>query len=152
METTETMAMNTDDLKEFLIFTVNSIDFGIELGLVQEIIKMQPISPIPNAMNFCKGIINIRGTIVPVVDMRCKLGFPEQEYCERTCIIVVSLEAELIGIVVDMVQEVIRIAEKDLTDSPDLNRGDASYTTKIISLDGKVKQILDINSVFQVNI
>jgi len=150
-ESIETTA-NADDLQEYLIFTVNSIDFGIEIGLVQEIIKLQPISPIPNALNFCKGIINIRGTIVPVVDMRSKLGFPEQEYCERTCIIVVNLETELIGIVVDMVQEVIRVSDQELTDSPDFSRGESkNYTSRIIKLDGSIKQILDVNAVFQVN-
>lgn len=148
METTAAI----DDLKEYLIFTVNSIDFGIEIELVQEIIKLQPISPIPNALSFCKGIINIRGTIVPVVDMRIKLGFAEQEYCERTCIIVVKLDTEMIGIIVDMVQEVIRISSQELTDSPDVSRGEnKNYTTKIISTDGGIKQILDVNSVFQIN-
>lgn len=140
----------TDDLEEYLIFTVHSIDFGIEIGLVQEIIKIQPISPIPNALGFCKGIINIRGTIVPVLDMRSKLGFPELEYCERTCIIVVKLESELIGIVVDKVQEVIRISREELTDSPAVTHDETkSYATKIATMNGKIRQILDVNAVFE---
>lgn len=143
-------ATSTDDIQEYLIFTVDSIDFGIEIGLVQEIIKMQPISPIPNALPFCKGIINIRGTIVPVVDMRLKLGFEAAEYNERTCIIVAKLDSELIGVIVDMVQDVIRILEENLSDMPAVNTEmeRKSYTSKIACIDGKIKQILDVNSVF----
>lgn len=142
-----------DDIQEYLIFTVDSIDFGIDIGLVQEIIKIQPISLIPNALDFCKGIINIRGTIVPVVDMRVKLGFGAVEHDERTCIIVVMLEAELIGVIVDMVQDVIRISGTELADSPALSGGKSkSYTSKIASIDGKIKQILDVNSVFDISI
>jgi len=145
--------MAEDGIREYLIFTVDSIDFGIEIGLVQEIIKIQPISSIPNALDFCKGIINIRGTIVPVLDMRLKLGFEAAAYNERTCIVVVMLEAELIGVIVDMVQDVIRIAENELSDSPALYGSGGehkSFTSKIASIDGKIKQILDVNSVFNI--
>ncbi|NLT13836.1 MAG: chemotaxis protein CheW, partial [Clostridiales bacterium] len=77
-----------DDIQEYLIFTIDAIDFGIDIGLVQEIIEIQPVSKIPNALDFCSGIINIRGTIVPVIDMRRKLGFQPIEYDDRACIIV----------------------------------------------------------------
>lgn len=141
-----------DDIQEYLIFTVDTIDFGIDIGLVQEIIKIQPVSPIPNALSFCKGIINIRGTIVPVIDMRIKLGFKAAEYNERTCIIVIKLESELIGVIVDMVQDVIRISENDLQDSPSLYGSGGgerkSYTSKIASIDDRIMQMLDVNSVF----
>lgn len=145
-------AISADDIQEYLIFSVDSIEFGIEIGLVQEIIKMQPISAVPNALPFCKGIINIRGTIVPVIDMRLKLGFEAAEYNERTCIIVVKLDSELIGVIVDMVQDVIRISEDSLSDSPAaVTAGDRnSYTAQIACVNGKIKQILDVNSVFEI--
>ncbi len=139
-----------DDIQEYLIFTVASIDFGIDIGLVQEIIKLQPISPIPNALDFCKGIINIRGNIVPVLDMRAKLGFETAEYQERTCIIVVKLESETIGVIVDMVQDVIRISEREQSDFLiNSYKGTENYTSKIASVNGKIRQILDVDAVFQ---
>lgn len=142
-----------DNTQEFLIFTVDAIDFGIDIGLVQEIIKIQPISTIPNALPFCKGIINIRGTIVPVIDMRAKLGFQPGEYNERTCIIVVLLGSELVGFIVDMVKDVMRIPQESLSDSPTIHAGDhRSYTSKIANVDGKIKQILNVDAVFGLNV
>lgn len=149
------VAMTEDDIQEYLIFTVDRIDFGIDIGLVQEIIKIQPVSPIPNALRFCKGIINIRGTIVPVLDMRIKLGFDASAYNERTCIVVIKLESELIGVIVDMVQDVIRIPESDLQESPSLYGSSSgerkTYTSKIASIGGRIMQMLDVDSVFEIN-
>lgn len=141
-----------DDIQEYLIFTIDAIDFGIDIGLVQEIIEIQPVSKIPNALDFCSGIINIRGTIVPVIDMRRKLGFQPIEYDDRACIIVIMLEAELVGAIVDAVQDVIHISEGDLTDSPvvDANADVRRYTSKIASVDGEIKQILDVATVFDI--
>ena len=141
-----------DDIQEYLIFTIDAIDFGIDIGLVQEIIEIQPVSKIPNALDFCSGIINIRGTIVPVIDMRRKLGFQPIEYDDRACIIVIMLEAELVGAIVDAVQDVIHISEGDLTDSPvvDANADGRRYTSKIASVDGEIKQILDVATVFDI--
>lgn len=142
-----------DDIEEYLIFTVDTIDFGIDIGLVQEIIEIQPASKIPNALDFCSGIINIRGTIVPVIDMRRKLGFEPIDYDDRACIIVIMLEAELVGAIVDAVQDVIHISAQELLESPVLNGGATEqrhYTSKIANIDGKIKQILDVDTVFDI--
>lgn len=144
-----------DDIQEYLIFTIDTIDFGIDIGLVQEIIEIQPVSKIPNALDFCSGIINIRGTIVPVLDMRRKLGFEPIEYDDRACIIVILLEEELIGAIVDAVQDVVHISAQDLSDSPAVNgkTGDQRhYTDKIACIDGKIKQILNVCAVFDVDV
>ncbi len=143
-----------DDIQEYLVFTIDSIDFGIDIGLVQEIMEIQPVSKIPNALDFCSGIINIRGTIVPVLDMRRKLGFEPIEYDDRACIIVILLEDELVGAIVDAVQDVVHISAKDLSDTPTVNgnSGDQRhYTAKIACIDGKIKQILNVDTVFDVN-
>jgi purine-binding chemotaxis protein CheW len=142
-----------DDIQEYLIFTVDTIDFGIDIGLVQEIIEIQPVSPLPNALPFCQGIMNIRGMIVPVLDMRRKLGFPPIEYDDRACIIVILLEAELIGAIVDTVQDVIHISGADLIDSPAIGGGEkAFYTSKIAAIGGKIRQILNVDAVFEIGI
>ncbi len=143
-----------EDIQEYLIFTIDAIDFGIDIGLVQEIIEIQQVSKIPNALDFCSGIINIRGTIVPVIDMRRKLGFQPVEYDDRACIIVILLEAELIGAVVDAVQDVVHIAAQDLSDSPvinDKNGNGGRYTSKIACIDGNIKQILNVGAVFDID-
>ena len=143
-----------DDIQEYLIFTIDTIDFGIDIGLVQEIIEIQPVSKIPNALDFCSGIINIRGMIVPVLDMRRKLGFEPIEYDDRACIIVILLESELVGAIVDAVQDVIHISAQELSNSPAVNgkSGDQrAYTEKIACIDGKIKQILNVNTVFDMD-
>lgn len=146
-------AVAEDDIQEYLIFCVDTIDFGIDIGLVQEIIEIQPVSKIPNALPFCSGIINIRGTIVPVLDMRRKLGFPSKDYDDRACIIVILIESELVGAIVDAVRDVIHISARDLAESPALNKGTGqpSYTTKIACIDGDIKQILDVSAVFGID-
>lgn len=146
-------AVAEDDIQEYLIFTIDGIDFGIDIGLVQEIIEIQPVSKIPNALDFCSGIINIRGTIVPVIDMRRKLGFQPIEYDDRACIVVILLEAELVGAVVDAVQDVIHISGGDLMDAPAIDGQNADrkhYTSKIACIDGEIKQILDVATVFDI--
>jgi len=140
-----------DDIREYLIFTVDKIDFGIDIGLVQEIIEIQPVTPIPNALDFCSGIINLRGTIVPVLDMRRKLGFEPAEYDDRACIIVIMLESELIGVIVDSVQDVVHVSAQELLDSPAIGGEQAYYTEKIAAVDGKIRQILNVNAVFNID-
>lgn len=148
---------NTADensVREYLIFTVDSTDFGIDIGLVQEIIQIQPVTAIPNCLSFCVGIINLRGTIIPVLDMRIKLGFDGAQYDDFACIIVIMLGSELIGVIVDMVQDVIRIPENELVAAPppccsDIKR--KSYTAQIACTDDKIRQIIDVDTVFGVN-
>jgi len=143
-----------EEIREYLIFTVDNIEFGIDIRLVQEIIEYQEASPIPNMLDFCRGIINIRGTIVPVIDMRRKLGFETREYDDRSCIIVIMLRSELVGMIVDSVQDVARIAPDQLSDSPVmLSKGDVKpYTAKIANINGKIKQIISVEAVFDVEL
>ncbi len=138
-----------DDKKSYLIFTVNSIEFGIDLGMVKEINKLQPASVIPNAKPYCKGIINIRGTIVPVIDLRIKLGFGPAEYDERACIILVMLENENVGVIVERVHDVIKVSREELLDCPGFGgAGYQRYVSKIAATGDKIRQILDVRSVF----
>ena len=144
-------AAEESEVREYLIFTVDSIDFGIDIGVVQEIIKIQPVTAIPNALDFCVGIINLRGTIIPVLDMRIKLGFEATEYDDKACIIVIMLGSELVGVIVDSVQDVIRISESELIDAPSVTgSGRKSYTEKIACTDDKIRQIIDVSTVFGV--
>jgi len=143
-----------EDIREYLIFTVDSIEFGIDISLVQEIIEYQEASSIPNMLDFCSGIINIRGTIVPVIDMRRKLGFEPRVYDDRACIIVIKLQSELVGMIVDGVQDVARIAPEQLSDSPAArSKGEIKpFTSKIANINGKIKQIISVEAVFDVEL
>ena len=110
--TVDLSLMNEDVMHgKFLIFRVDRSAFGIEISYVKEIIGVQDITHVPMTHDYVKGIINLRGLIVPVVDMRTKFGIGEVEYCERTCIIVLTFDNMILGIITDEVVEVLDIAD-----------------------------------------
>lgn len=137
---------------KYMCFQIDDCDYGIEIAYVTEIIEVQDITPVPNTKSYIKGITNLRGTIVPVVDMRLRFGFKEIEYTSRTCIIVLTMDDAHIGIVVDEVEEVLEIDDSNIQPPPSINSDPLRKSfIKAIGLDGKeIKQIIDINSIFEV--
>lgn len=138
--------------KRYLFVMVDNTDYGIDLEIVQEIIVMQDISPIPSTKPFCRGVINIRGTIVPVIDLRIKMGLESCEYDENACIVIVAFGGEKIGMIVEAVQDVLLIQPSQLQKSPAKDNGDGrrSISSQIANIDGAVKQILNVNRVFDI--
>lgn len=136
--------------QKFLFVTVAGVEYGIDIGLVQEIIVMQEISPVPGAKPFCKGVINIRGTIVPVIDLRIKIGLEPCDYNEFACIVVVMIEGERIGMIVEEVKDVLQLELSQLQDSPAmLDCGNKRcISCRIAKVDGKAKQIMDMDRLF----
>jgi purine-binding chemotaxis protein CheW len=150
------MEMTTEDSMrgKFLCFRVYDGDYGIEISYVTEIIKIQDITPVPNTHDYVKGIINMRGTIVPVIDMRSRFGQGEIEFTDRTCIIVLSMDDIDMGLIVDEVQEVMEI-EADLIQPPPsgvfTDIGSSSFIRAIGYPNNAVKQLLDINKIFEID-
>ena len=107
---------------KYLTFSLAEEEYGIGILKVKEIIGMMPITTVPRTPIFVKGVINLRGKVIPVVDLRLKFGMEESAYNERTCIIVVETKGKgvsvLIGIVVDAVSEVLNIKGNDIEDTP----------------------------------
>lgn len=137
---------------KYLTFQVAEEEFGIQVLKVREIMGLQEITAVPHTPHYVKGVINLRGKVIPVVDLRLKFGLPETEYTQRTCIIVteiVSTEGNmLIGAVVDGVSEVLNLAEADIEDTPDFGR--EVNTRGLLGMaksKGKVKILLDIDEV-----
>lgn len=139
--------------QKFLFVTVNGIEYGIEIELVQEIIVMQKISPIPSAKPSCKGVINIRGTIVPVIDLRIKIGLKPCEYDELACIVVVMIAGERIGMIVEKVNDVLQFEPSQLQESPAKQDcgNKQCISCKIAKTNGEVKQIMDMRKVFDLD-
>ena len=110
------------------------------------------VTAVPQTPPHVKGVINLRGKVIPVVDLRLKFGLPEQEYTQRTCIIVVQVQGEagpmLMGIVVDGVAEVLNLAVADIEDTPDFGDGTATpFLLGMAKVKGQVKALLDIDRV-----
>ena len=137
---------------KYLVFELGSEEFGIRVLKVREIMGIQNITSVPQTPTHVKGVINLRGKVIPVVDLRLKFGLPEEEYTQRTCIIVVQVRGEagpmFMGIVVDGVAEVLNLAAADIEDTPDFGDGTAtSYLLGMAKVSGKVKILLDIEQV-----
>lgn len=122
-----------DTLKgRYLTFIIDKETFGIEIRYVMEIIGIQAITEMPEMPDFMKGIINLRGRIIPVMDIRIRFGKNPREYDDRTCVIVIDFTGTSVGFIVDSVSEVLTIPEVDITDRPSMSAGDSrGYINKI---------------------
>jgi purine-binding chemotaxis protein CheW len=135
-----------------LTFLLDDEVYGIEILKIREIIGIMDITPVPQAPPYLKGVVNLRGKIIPVVDLRLRFGFPERPHDERTCIIVVELASKegrvSVGIIVDSVSEVAHISEADVEETPELGDGfDAEYILGMAKLRGRVVILIDIGKV-----
>jgi purine-binding chemotaxis protein CheW len=137
---------------KYLTFALADEEYGIGILKVREIIGIMPITTVPQTPEFVKGVINLRGKVIPVVALRRKFGMEEIEYTERTCIIVVEITgssgAILMGIVVDSVSEVLNIKSDDIEDAPTFGASlDTQYILGMAKVEGGVKILLDIDRV-----
>ena len=137
---------------KYLTFALGKEEYGIGILKVKEIIGMMPVTPVPHTPSFVKGVINLRGKVIPVVDLRLKFGMEEIGYTERTCIIVVEVAALsgaiLLGIVVDSVSEVLNIRGGEIEETPIFGaKLDTGYILGMAKMKGRIKILLDIEKV-----
>lgn len=137
---------------KYLTFSLKEEEYGIGILKVKEIIGMMPVTSVPRTPTFVKGVINLRGKVIPVIDLRTKFDMPSIPYDERTCIIVVEIDGEsttvLIGIVVDSVSEVLNIKADEIEPAPTFGtRLDTQYIMGMAKTDGGVKILLNIDRV-----
>ena len=137
---------------KYLTFAVDGAGYGIEISFVTEIIGVQDVTRVPHTHKYIKGIINLRGTIVPVIDLRLRFGRAAIEYTEKTCIIVLSLDDMSIGILVDEVQDVADISDDDLQAPPKITGGSINnnFIKAVGYFEEDVKQLIDVYKVFEV--
>ena len=135
----------TADGIEILFFNIGESIYGIEIKYVQEIINIEQITVVPKIPDYIKGVINIRGKVVPIISVRNRFGIEEIPYDDRTCIIVLEFEdGEQVGIIVDRVQEVLVAKPTDISKAPDSKNVNANrYIKSIIEIDGDIKLLLD---------
>lgn len=137
---------------KYLTFTLKEEEYGIGILKVKEIIGMMPVTSVPRTPDFVKGVINLRGKVIPVVDLRLKFAMESISYTDRTCIIVVEIDSNddtvLIGIVVDSVSEVLNIREDEIEETPQFGTSlNTSYILGMAKMEGGVKILLDIDRV-----
>ncbi len=132
---------------KYLTFLLNGEEYGIEILKVREIIGIMDITKVPQTPGFVEGVINLRGKVIPVIDLRTKFGLPRAEYNDQTCIIVVDIGMPM-GIIVDTVQEVHDIPDANIEPAPSLGGSiDTSFILGMGKVGEEVKILLDINKV-----
>lgn len=152
-ESTDNVSSTTLDREgKYLTFSMHNEEYGISILKIKEIIGMIPVTPVPQTPEFVKGVVNLRGKVIPVVDLRLRFDMESIDYTERTCIIVVEIETQagivLIGIVVDAVSEVLNIKGEDIEDTPAFGKGlDTDFILGMAKMEGNVKTLLDIDKV-----
>lgn len=140
---------NLSSNRRYLTFFLNKELYGIAIERVEEIIAMMKITPVPKTPEYIKGVMNLRGNIIPVVDMRLKFGMEYKENDMYTAIIIVSINDTSIGFIVDTVQEVTLIKEEELSEAPNFGASiDTSFISEIARRDDEVIMLLDLQKVF----
>lgn len=133
---------------KYLAFHLGREEFGIPVLSVREILGMQDITAVPHTPPYLRGVFNLRGKVIPAVDLRAKFGMPQVEYTQRTSIIVVRVDELLTGIIVDGVSEVLTLNASDIEDTPEFGAGvTAPYLLGMAKTKGKVRMLLDIQQV-----
>ena len=139
-----------DDLSgRYLTFYIDDTFYGIELLHILEIISIQSITSGPSLPHYYKGLINLRGKVVPVIDVRLKFNQEERAYDEKNCIIVVTIQDMQVGLIVDSVAEVVTIEEDQKNDPPELGGNSARYLSSIARVGDKVILNIDCDKFFQ---
>lgn len=142
---------------KFLTFNLGDESYGVAVLKIREIIRMQKITPVPHMPHYARGVINLRGKVIPVVDMRVKFGLPTAEETERTCIVVVQVDfsadhQSLVGLIVDSVEEVTTINPAQVEENPELGcTVENRYILGIAKVEGGVKTLLEIDKLIAEN-
>jgi len=130
---------------EFLTFALGKEEYGVDILKVQEIRSYEGVTRLPDAPDYIKGVINLRGTIVPVIDMRLKFRLENADYSALTVMIVLSVAGRVVGIVVDSVSDVVRLGSEQIREVPELGATiDSQFLTGIGTLDERMLILLDI--------
>ncbi|MCH4890793.1 purine-binding chemotaxis protein CheW [Acidaminobacter sp. JC074] len=141
---TDSKDMLEDTMKgKYLIFSLDEENYGLDICYVTEIVGIQPITVVPELPEFVKGIINLRGDIIPVMDARVKFGKSELEYNDRTCIVVIDVNQLLIGIIVDAVRDVLSIDDDQIVPPPMVGGDGRKYIKNIAKHENKVILVID---------
>ncbi|MDD5475797.1 MAG: chemotaxis protein CheW [Syntrophales bacterium] len=160
MQTQESISKEFIDARgmkegKFLTFELDGEEYGVEILKVKEIIGIMNITPVPRTPEYVKGVINLRGKVIPVIDLRLKFAMDKHEYDERTCIIVIDIadgegKRIMMGIVVDSVSEVLNIRSEDVEETPAFgSRMDTGFILGMAKIKGDVKILLDIDKVME---
>jgi len=135
-------------IRQFVKFTVGEEEFGVEISKVREIIKIQEMIKVPSAPPYIEGLMNLRGNVLTIYNLRKRLGMQDREFDENSKIITVYHNDILVGFTVDMVNEIVRVDEENVDDTPSsVPNIDKKFLSKVIKFDNKLMLVLDLTNV-----
>ncbi len=135
---------------KFLTFALSNEEYGIEILKVREIMGIMEITPVPQTPDYMKGVINLRGKVIPIIDLRLKFAMPEVEHTKETCIIVAEVGTAQVGVIVDSVSEVTDIKGEDIEEAPSFGQGiDTNFIMGLGKTKKKIVILLDIEKVLE---
>ena len=138
----------SEEILQLVSFVLENEEFGIDILKVEEIIRIISITKIPNTPDFVEGVINLRGRVIPVIDLRTRLGHPRREHNNNTRVIVVNVNGMTLGFIVDSVREVLRIPKSITEPPPSITAGvNSEYITAVGKLENRLLILLDLEKV-----
>ncbi len=135
---------NEEQRNRYLTFRLENEDYGLDIEYVKEIVGVQKITLVPDMPEWVKGVINLRGTVIPVMDVRARFRREPRAYDDRTCVIVVNLHGSAVGLIVDSVSEVVSIPADQVTEPPRLQGEGSRYVRGIGKVGDQIKILLDV--------
>ncbi len=147
--------MDSDDQKEqklmnkqLVTFAIDTEEYGLEILKVQEVVRLPHITRLPRAPLFIKGVINLRGNIIPIIDLREKFGLKSEKYTETTRVIIIEVVDKKLGMIVDNVSQVVRVAESSIAPPPPMISGEANqYLAGVVRLDERLIILLNVENI-----
>ncbi len=131
-------------------FRLGEEEYAIDISTVQEINRMTEVTKVPNSPPYIEGVLNLRGRIIPAVNLRKKFGLPEREYDRHTRIMVVDVEGTMVGLIVDAVSEVLRISPETIEPAPEMSAGvNSKYIRGVGKVNGRLVILLDLERLFK---
>lgn len=149
MEETRIATVNeTEDVVQYIVVKINNEQYGININFVDNIVRMQGITRVPKSQVYYKGVINLRGEIIPVMSLRLKIGLEADEFTTKTRIIILKIENATVGMIVDEVKEVVNLEEENIEKvATDVNDEKSSFISSIGKSKGELISLLDVNAV-----
>ncbi len=139
-----------ENVKQFLSFTLGDEEYGVDILSVQEIRSWEPVSRIPNVPAYEKGVVNLRGSIVPIIDLRERFALAHQPYTALTVVVVLQAHGRVMGVVVDSVSDVIEVDKKTIQNAPDFGaKVSTEYINGLTSVNGRMVMLLDVDKLLK---
>lgn len=141
--------MSDTSTKQFISFTIGDEEYGVDIMAIREIKGWSATTELPNTPPFIRGVINLRGAIVPILDLRARFSTQRTQASARHVIIVVAVGSRVAGILVDAVADIITVATGDIQPVPQLDHGSAAgFLTGLVTVDGRMVALLDLDQIF----